>query len=240
MMRNYLLFAILTGIIFTYNACKKETSCTIGNGDVVQEQRELDTFKEVSIIGAFTTTIYQGQNSTVDFFAESNIIPLIRTDVSNLQLRIILQDGSCYSTNQAVAVSVNSPDYEQINIDGSGNVNANNLNLDELTFNLNGSGNLSTIIALQKLTLNLTGSGNANIVGNGNQGDYTLSGSGNIYASNFLQDTVYVSNSGSGDVHINVSALLDVTITGSGNVYYKGDPPTIHQNITGSGQLIKE
>ena len=230
---------ILSGILLTYSACKKEVKCTEGNGDVVQEQREVDSFKNVSVIGAFATTIYQSQNSTVDFFAESNIIPLIRTDVSNQQLRIIVQDGSCYNTNQAVEVYVNSPDYEDIQIDGSGNVDANNLNVDELVFQLNGSGKLGTIINLSKLTVILTGSGNAQIVGNGVLGDFTLSGSGNIYASNFTQDTVFIIVSGSGDAHINVSGFLDVTITGSGSVYYKGNPE-IKQNITGTGELINE
>ena len=192
------------------------------------------------IIGDFTTSIDQGQSSTVDFFAESNIIPIIRTDVNNQQLQIIVQEGNCYNTNQPIEVYISSQDYNEINVDGSGRVSANNLNLDELTLSINGSGNVNSILGLQHLNLNLTGSGDANIVGDAVRGEFSLSGSGNIYSSNFSQDTVYVKVSGSGDVHIKVSAFLDVTITGSGSVYYKGNPPTINQNISGSGKLIDE
>jgi hypothetical protein len=78
------------------------------------------------------------------------------------------------------------------------------------------------------------------LAGNADEGNLNISGSGNIYASNFLQNKVYITLSGSGDTHISVTAYLDVTISGSGNVYYKGDPSVINKNITGTGQLIDE
>lgn len=238
-MRNSILILLI--VVIACNSCKKsETTCIDGNGDIIQEQREVDPFNKVFIIGDFTTSIDQGQISTVDFFAESNIIPIIRTDVNNQQLQIIVQGGNCYNTIQPVEVYISSPDYIEINVDGSGDISANNLNLDKLTLNIDGSGKVNSILGLQHLDLNLTGSGDANIVGDVIRGEFSLSGSGNIYSSNFSQDTVYVKVSGSGDVHIKVSAFLDVTITGSGSVYYKGNPSTINQNITGSGKLIDE
>lgn len=239
-MKDLFILSILLVISIAYNGCKKETNCINGNGEVMQEQRVLDPFNKVIVIGAFSTTIDQGQNNTVDFFAESNIIPIIRTDVNNQLLRIIVNDGNCYNTDKDVEVYISSPDYEEITIDGSGDVSANNLNLDGLTLSLKGSGVLNALMEVQQLTLNLTGSGNANLVGNGNQGIYLLSGSGNIYGSNFIQDNASVTVSGSGDIHVNVTGSLNVVISGSGNVYYKGNPANITQNITGSGQLINE
>lgn len=237
-MNKLIILVIAAFVTMIYTGCKKETTCIDGNSDLVQEQRELDQFNKVSVIGSFITTLYQSDNSRVDFFAESNIIPIIRSDVSNQQLRIIVQDGNCYNTNRPVEVYINTPDYEEVSIDGSGDVSANNLNLDNLKLSLNGSGSLNALIDLQNIDMSLKGSGDINIAGSGGMGDLLNSGSGIIYSSNFAQDTVYVTVSGSGDVHINVSTFLDVTISGSGSVYYKGNPSTINQSITGSGELI--
>lgn len=239
-MNKVLLLLLSIFISLIYSGCKKETNCIEGNGELLQQQREVDDFNEVSIIGSFNSTIVQGQTSSVDLFAESNIIPIIRTDVSNQQLRIIVQDGNCYNTNQDVEVYVSAPDFKRINIDGSGNVQVNNFDPDDLVIDLNGSGSLSCILGLEELTFSLDGSGDATLNGNCKNGNITISGSGNTYASTFSQETVNITVSGSGHSYLNVSKSLSVTITGSGNVYYQGNPEILEQNITGSGQLIKE
>jgi len=241
-LKNILLSATVIFVILIVDSCKKEIklSCVDGNGDVIQEQRDLDSFKDLLTDGSFKTTIYQTQNSTVDLFAESNITPLITTEVTNQLLKISVASGQCYNATQAVEVYVNNPDYQTITANGSGSVNTGTLTLNSLTYNLNGSGDFNGFIDLDKIIFNLSGSGNATLVGTAGEGNLKLSGSGNIYATNFGQDKVYVTVIGSGDVHITVSSFLDVTISGSGNVYYKGNPTTINQHITGSGQLIDE
>jgi len=239
-MKNILLITTVIITLLIAESCKKKTTCIDGNGNVIQEQRDMDAFKDLLIEGAFKTTIYQTQNSTVDLFAESNIIPIITTVVNNQLLTISVAGGQCYHTTQPVEVYVNSPDYETITANSSGDVNLSNLSLDNLTYNQNGSGDLNGIFGLDKITFNLSGSGNATLVGSASQGDLKLSGSGNIYASDLAIETVYANSSGSGDMHLRVNTFLDVTISGSGNVYYKGNPGTINSTITGSGQLINE
>ena len=49
---------------------------------------------------------------------------------------------------------------------------------------------------------------------------------------------IYMTNKGTNSNSVNVSHKLDATIIGSGNIYYKGNPPTLTKNIIGSGQLI--
>lgn len=80
-------------------------------------------------------------------------------------------------------------------------------------------------------------------------GDFVLSGTdqdeltinftgvGNIKAFDMKVGTCYITSTGVGDCEVNVINLLDVTITGIGSVYYKGNP-TITSDVTGLGQLI--
>lgn len=45
--------------------------------------------------------------------------------------------------------------------------------------------------------------------------------------------------SSGGDVAIAASQALDVHISGSGNVTYRGDPLELKKHITGSGDVVK-
>ena len=71
------------------------------------------------------------------------------------------------------------------------------------------------------------------------QGKLHLSntGTGSINAFNFEVDTCYVSLTGTGSCKVTVNELLDVVLTGTGNVYYRGYPE-ITSHITGLGRLI--
>ena len=236
-MKTNIFVLLLSAVLMSFNACKKDNTqnCVDGNGDVVQEQRDVGNFINVQTDGAYKVFLYQGAKTQVDLFAESNIIPLIQTSVVNQTLVVKVQDGQCYNTNNPVEVSIVSPEFEVVSFNGAGDIAASNLVLDKLTFNLNGAGGINSGLDLQDFTLNIVGAGNANIVGTGKVGHIIVSGAGNVYATNFFQETVYVSISGTGDARIYVTKLLDVTITGSGSVYYEGNPETVNTKITGSG-----
>src|SRR5690606_18597342 len=66
------------------------------------------------------------------------------------------------------------------------------------------------------------------------------SGSGSFDSFGFSSQIADVAISGSGEAKITVSQTLNVTINGSGSVYYKGDPGSVHNDISGSGKVIKQ
>lgn len=80
-------------------------------------------------------------------------------------------------------------------------------------------------------------------------GDFTLSGAdqddlsilltgvGHVNAFEMKVSTCVISSAGVGNCEVWILNNLDVTITGVGNIYYKGNP-TITSSITGMGQLI--
>ena len=179
-------------------------------------------------------------NSRVDIFAESNIIPFINTTVHGQNvLTVDVQEGSCYTTSHTPEVTLMTPACYNINLFGSGNFQANSLNMDELKIASLGSGDMNSSFVTHDLSMESRGSGNANFAGSTTNYLISLYGSGNIYSKTVLADSCIVRSDGSGNITISVTTFLDVIIKGSGNVYYTGDP-VIVQNITGSGLLIKE
>lgn len=64
-----------------------------------------------------------------------------------------------------------------------------------------------------------------------------LTGVGNVSAFGMKAAGCTIMSTGVGNCEIFVLDNLNVTITGVGNVYYKGDPD-IHSNVTGLGRLV--
>ena len=241
-MNKKLILAMIPvlALLLTIGSCKKKTTCVDGNGDFKMETRQTDPFNKIVSNGAFNINYSQASGTRVDVFAESNILPLIQTEVSDQTLIIQLQDDACYNAQQPVEITLTTPDLKAASLNGSETFNANNLNLDELSIETNGSATVNSSLDLNKLIINLNGSGDYNLVGSTKLGRFSIPGSGSIYASAFVQDSCEISLSGSGDVHVFVTKYLNVEISGSGSIYYKGNPGKIISNITGSGELIDE
>jgi len=89
------------------------------------------------------------------------------------------------------------------------------------------------------LEVNLAGSGDIFLRGFADHTDLTISGSGTIHAYDLEQNNCLVNISGSGNMYVFVNELLDVHITGSGDVNYRGTPD-VRTRITGSGSVIND
>lgn len=109
-------------------------------------------------------------------------------------------------------------DFE-LNIDGSGDVRAEDLKSDKIDIHINGSGS-------------------ARLDGKANRISMNINGSGDIYAINLECKRAKVHINGSGDVKIHAIDELDVSIMGSGDVTYKGNPE-IDDRVMGSGDVRK-
>jgi uncharacterized protein (AIM24 family) len=96
-----------------------------------------------------------------------------------------------------------------------------------------------TLLGGQDVDVRLTGSGKVLLEGDAVNAVYSLSSSGKIDALDLVVSQAKVTVSGSGKVYVNATDYLDVTITASGDVLYRGNPEEIVTRITGSGSLRK-
>lgn len=121
---------------------------------------------------------------------------------------------------------------------GSGNINAEFIG-ENISIKNTGSGNFELDFVAQNIDLKNTGSGDIKIKGGGITFEPTLTGSGDLDAYDFYCSKVNVKTSGSGNATVYVQNSLFVTITGSGDVFYKGNPSELNTDISGSGNLVK-
>jgi hypothetical protein len=82
----------------------------------------------------------------------------------------------------------------------------------------------------------MNGSGRIELIGEAEVAEYSLNSSGKIDALDMMVSDVTATNTGSGNIYLWASDLLDATVTGSGSIIYRGSPE-ISIRDTGSGSV---
>lgn len=114
------------------------------------------------------------------------------------------------------------------------------LNLATATVTANGNSNMTLDVTANALTANANGEKNFTITGTTTDLKVNESGNGKFSGFGLKSTNCTVSLFGYHDCEVYASNSLNVTLVGSGNVYYMGNPPTVNPSITGTGQLFKK
>lgn len=235
MKRTIIILSVLT-LITSLISCDGLT-CIKGNGAIVTEDRSIEEFERVIIEGAFDVNIEYSETTSLSIETDENLLDYIETYNSGNRLILDVRDDECLRTNKLL-VTITTPYIEEVKLVGSGNVQCGIFDVDEFTADISGSGNMDLDLYTKYLDIIITGSGDFKLDGSADYALIDISGSGDINGRSMPMDTCYATIIGSGDMELVVKDLLDVNISGSGNVYYKGDPK-VHSSIDGSGDIKK-
>jgi hypothetical protein len=189
-----------------------------GSGDIITEEREVREFNEIKSSGSFDIFIEVGPARSVKITFDDNLIDIIETDVRGKTLRIGNEES--YSSDRVCKVEITIPELEAVSLSGSGNVEVKNLKGDAFECSISGSGNIEVAGEVREVELK-------------------ISGSGEIEAEDLVADDAYVKISGSGDVRLQARESLEGRVSGSGSIYYSGNPQSLSTNVSGSGRIKK-
>ena len=237
--RSVIRIAFLAGLTVMAYACESSWSCLRGNGVAGDEIRTISGFTGVVSEGEFDVFIIPDSSFSVKLEADENLIQYIRTSVSGNTLIVDQGTRKCLRSDNPIRITVYMPQVEYLNLTGSGMITGENIESDVLKVHLTGSG----LIDLKGLKTGLldaliTGSGEMVFWGETLDADLDITGSGMIKAFHLESVNCIANISGSGSMEIKVKKQLTAYISGSGNIYYQGNPPTVSVNITGSGAVI--
>lgn len=255
-MKNVICIALIACAILS-SSC--EPNCTDGNGVVITQNRDISSFTGIESNGDFEVNIYPGEASGVQVEASENLMNLIITRVSGNELIIETRRGNCIRSSEHIRVTVTVPDLNHIDLNGSGTLWCDTLSTQNLEVDLDGSGTIRCVsLVVPTLDIDLSGSGKIEtdgtfttvdaiidgsgeiiLYGESQTADLLINGSGTIAAGELFTGTCYANITGDGTIYTWVKDLLEVEISGSGNVYYYGDSPVVNAHISGTGQVIK-
>ena len=255
---RYVIF--LLGLVLTMYGCDENSihPCERGEGATVSEIRSVSNFTGIKLDVPADLYLSRGSTFSVEISAQDNILDEISTEVVGDKL--VIDNEKCFRNHKTITIEITMPEVTLLEIDGSGDIfgqdrfESDHLNLyvdgsgsiefeadaDEIDIDIDGSGNITFDTEAINIETDIDGSGDLFLSGNASTHDINIDGSGDVFAFDTPVNDCYIKITGSGDCEVTVDNKLDVTIRGSGDVHYKGSPPDISVDITGSGRLINE
>lgn len=215
-----LLMAVFSCSVLLFSCSKAKIT---GSGTVVTEERNVSDFYSIKVMGSTKVYISQGLSFNVSAKTYQNILPLLQTRVENGVLIIDFKNNSKV-TNDNSEVTITMPSISSLTVNGDGSIST-----------------LGTYTGLNNLSVSLSGGGSINI----NKAavlNYiiNLSDSGAVNSYGVLAENAIVKINGSGNASLSLTGSLNANISGSGNIYYKGNGVQVTSQITGTGKVIKQ
>lgn len=211
------------------------------------QKREVGDFHGVKVSGSIELIISQGPETAVAISASDlSDVEKIETEVRDGILYIELKDRKNWWNDQwntmgkKLKAYVSAPDIRSIVSAGSGGIQIiGTIKGEDLMLKVAGSGNIKGNIEVENLELIQSGSSNIRLSGIVAKADFSCSGSGNVQSADLAIDYCDVSMSGSGNTEITVEKELSASISGSGNIRYKGNGMIKDMSVSGSGKIRK-
>jgi hypothetical protein len=211
-----------------------------GSGRVVEKTFEVSDFSGVELATFGELVIEIGEEESVRVEAEENLIDYFEVTVENGMLKIDNRDFVALHPTKPVKFYLTARELDTIVLSGSGNVDAPDLEGEQISITISGSGDLrADDLSAGEIALKIDGSGTLEVAGNqaGRQ-EIAVSGSGDVRIDDLEADELEVRVSGSGNVRVSGGEAKEqrVAVHGSGD-YHAGGLASEEANvtITGSG-----
>ncbi len=230
-MRNLILI-LISSILFI--SCASVS----GNGKVRDENREISNIYEVRTSGSIDVEIRSGDNYSLTVQDDENLLPYVITEVDDGVLNVHYKDGYSIMRDHAKVI-ITAPTLEKLSSSGSADITSVGVikNSNQIEINTSGSGDINAEVDAPSIRVSGSGSGNVTLSGRTKDFDCKISGSGDVKCANLKSENAVIHVAGSSDVHVFASVTLKVNVTGSGDVYYGGNPASPEIHITGSGTV---
>ena len=230
-----ILTAVILAIVFC--SCRSIT----GSGNIVTRDRQVNQFDGIKCSGSIDIEVADDKTQGVKIEADDNIISYVITKVEGGMLNVYLRSNKMYHDIN-VKVYVSAPSLTRLSVSGSGSIVSKNVleDADQVKFNVSGSGDINALVDAPSVIAEISGSGSIKLKGRTKDLTCKISGSGDLKCMELLSENTTATVSSSGTAHVFASVNLTAKVSGSGNIYYSGNPtsPVIHKS--GSGSVREE
>ena len=206
------------------------------SGAVISETRQEPAFHSINMEGNIDVFVSYDTVTSIRVEAGENLIDYIETSVVGGELLVYEAPNNVVNT-KPIRVYVTMDSLENVNIEGSGDLDVNDMNSNHLNVMVTGSGDVNVEVDAMSVNYHCQGSGDARFVGNVLAMNVLLEGSGDFKGRYLYAYDANVEIEGSGDAFVYVTNSLIATISGSGDIMYYGSPISVSTYVTGSGNV---
>lgn len=210
-----------------------------GDGPLVTETRDAENFNGIDVALSGNVLVKAGSEFKVEVTVEESILPYLVTRVESDSLLHVYFSRNVKDVD-GLEVVVTLPEMKLLRLSGSAEVITQGIfDGNAIDLEVSGSGEIRTAdMRYDNIGVQLSGSGKIDLNGETDELYGKISGSGQVDALGCPTREAGFQISGSGSAKVDVSEFLKARISGSGDIYYRGNPQ-IDSEISGSGKLTK-
>lgn len=227
----------LAGTMFLFQSCVTDPiTCIRVSSSQITESRDIRDFKGIILYENANLIITQGSEYAVKMTGPQNVVELTNTTLANDYL--VISSADCFNGNDELTIEVTAPVYELISVEErstlitTGVIEGENIQLSVL-----GAVDIDVELVMDSVFTSFVGDGELNFSGSSIYHQITLEGEFEVGGFELITDHIVIGLIGTGDCEVYANEILDVSIMGIGNVYFKGNPDIL-SGITGTGEII--
>lgn len=222
--------------LFAFASCNM--NAVKGNGHIVTKSLTQTGFKDIEASSDLEVHLAQGTYN-VKLEGDENIIELVNVRVEGDRLKVGLKDNVSISSGRPVKVFITAPEFREI--EGSGACVFSGKIASSIPISIDLSGACETHMQIDAPKIDVDASGASEIELKGRARDFSVdaSGASTTHCFDLLTENTSLEISGGGEAEVFASQSLTVSISGAGDVKYKGNPATVKQDISGAGNVTK-
>ncbi|MBN1791776.1 MAG: DUF2807 domain-containing protein [Bacteroidales bacterium] len=207
-----------------------------GSGEAVDKSYNVSGFQGIEVSGGFDVILVQGNSEAVTLTAQENLFEYISVKVEGGMLKIYTENNIMSTRSMKARISFKSID--KLRISGGGDVTAETpVEVPELSIELSGGGDISSVINAGRLYGHISGGGDVDIDGSIKEYDFVLSGGGDI-DSEISSGMVTCRISGGGNLTLRnreKASVVDLDINGGGDMNIEMNTEKMKCSVSGGG-----
>lgn len=201
--------------------------------------REVSGIERVELTMRGELVLTQGDTESLQIEASAEDLALISTVVRAGTLRIE-QANSGFGPRGPVTYRLSMKRITGLSTSSSGNIQSNSIETDSLRVVISSSGSVILgRLEATSLDVAISSSGSCTIGGTVDRQRVQLSSSGDYRAENLSSRDASIQLSSSGSAEVRVSESLEASISSSGSLRYRGNPPRVNASTSSSGRAIR-
>ena len=192
-----------------------------GSGVSKQESRSVASFDRIRLDSIIDVSVSFGDNPGIIVTADDNLLPIIRTDVSEQQL--IIDCTSSLTTNLELKAEIVMPPGVLVacSLDSTGDLIIEGYSGDQLVLKSDGVGDIT-------------------VSGSVDQVHVFVESTGDVDLSALQARQAFVYNDSVGDATVNASELVDGSVSSVGDLIILGDPKEVRATENSVGDIIRK
>ncbi|TAJ11553.1 DUF2807 domain-containing protein [Marinilabiliaceae bacterium JC017] len=236
----FFVVGVITFGIFHYGCTNcSHQNIVVGNHDIIEHLRSVDSFLKVNVSGNFKLVLKESESSYVKIIFDSNLQDYIYTDVRNEELVVRKAENIDFKSRKSAILIVGYSELESLVLEGHNEIsNEGMLLFGPLRINSEGSAKLNLNLLGDSLKCQFAGVVAGNLAGEVDVVDMGILAVGDLEASELRTNKFSIEFTGTGNASVNVRKELRVNISGTGLVKYEGNPENVYTNIEGIGKVI--